>query len=65
MKEQQQVEFPVLGARWDTAGKIMNCSPNKVRQLAKDGKLKTFKVGADTRVNVDSIREFIAQGGDK
>ena len=51
--------------RWDTAGRMLDCSPNKVRQLAKDGKLSTIQLGADRRVTVESIERFVAEGGDK
>jgi len=54
-----------MAVRWDTAGRMLDCSDKKVRQLEKAGLLSTIRIGADRRVTVESIQKFIANGGER
>lgn len=47
-----------IGVRAVTAAKMIDCSVAKLYQLISKGELETFKVGADDRVTVASIRKY-------
>jgi hypothetical protein len=51
---------PVL-VSYEDAGKMLGIGRTKAWQLARDGKLKTVKVGADNKIVVASIRSFVAE----
>jgi hypothetical protein len=40
---------------------MLGIGRTKAWQLARDGKLKTVKVGADNKIVVASIRSFVAE----
>ncbi len=52
-----------VAVRRETAARMLDCGPTKVYDLCRRGELRTIKVGADTRVVVASIREFVIRGG--
>lgn len=61
---QEIVVIEPAAVRKTTAGKMLDCSLTKIYELLRAGKLRTIKVGADDRVVVKSIREYVDAGGD-
>jgi hypothetical protein len=45
---------------FETAGEMLGVGKTKAWELAKAGKLDTIKIGADSKVVVESIRRFVA-----
>ena len=58
------VSVPPEVVKRTTAARMLDCGETKIRDLCKAGKLKTIRLGADYRVTVASIREFVMRGGD-
>jgi excisionase family DNA binding protein len=48
-----------LAVKIDTAARILDCSRSTVYKLLNAGKLKTINIGADQRIPVESIKEFL------
>lgn len=48
-----------IAVKRSTAARMLDCGPTKVWQLEKSGELKTIKLGADTRITVESIKQFV------
>ena len=55
------VTLEPIAVKRSTAAKLLDCGSTKVFQLQKAGELKTVKVGADDRIIVQSIREYVAR----
>lgn len=53
-----------LAVKRSTAAKMLDCGATKIYGLCRAGKLKTIKVGADRRITVESIKQYVADGGD-
>jgi excisionase family DNA binding protein len=53
---EEVVAIEPVAVRRRTAAQMLDCSETTVWKLAKEGKLKTVKVGADDRITVASIR---------
>ena len=47
-----------------TAARMIDCGGTKIWELCKQGVLDTIQVGADKRVTVESIKRYVAKGGD-
>lgn len=60
IKEQAHSVEPVA-VRYETAARMLDCSPVTVWRLVRKGLLKKTKVGADARITVDSIRAYVQQ----
>ena len=48
-----------------TAARMLDCGQTKVYELARAGKLETILLGADVRITVASIKNFVANGGER
>ena len=57
-----EVTMEPIAVRRTTAAKLLDCTPPKVWQLQREGKLDAIKVGADDRITVESIRRFATAG---
>jgi hypothetical protein len=46
---------------------MLDCGETKIYELQRAGDLDTIKLGADTRITVDSIRRYVERqvAGDK
>lgn len=51
-------DYPELMNVHDVAG-ILGCSPKKVRQLCKTGKLRAMRIGKGWTIPQMSLKEFI------
>jgi hypothetical protein len=54
------IEIEPEAVSYEDAGRMLGVGRTKAWQLAKEGKIKTIKIGADDKVVVASIRRFVA-----
>jgi len=55
------VSIKPIAVKYDTAAKLFDCGPTKIRQFVKDGLLQTVHIGADERVLVSSLEQLPAK----
>jgi excisionase family DNA binding protein len=60
MAARVEVVIEPLAVGYADAAKMIGVGRTKVWQLAKEGKLKTIKIGADSKITVESIRKYVA-----
>jgi excisionase family DNA binding protein len=60
-----EVTLEPLAVKRSTAAKLIDCGTTKVYELCRAGKLATIKVGADDRITIESIKRYVAAGGDR
>lgn len=61
MAAKTEVVIEPVAVSYEDAGKMLGIGRTKAWQLAKEGKLKTIKIGADSKIVVESIRKFVAE----
>lgn len=57
----ENVNLEPIAIKRTTAARMLDCGATKIYQLEKSGELQTIKLGADTRITIESIRQYVAR----
>ncbi len=56
-----EVSIRPIAVKYDTAAKLFDCGPTKIRQFVKAGLLQTVRIGADERILISSLEQLPAK----